>query len=87
MAKAQRVMRGSTWQGGNTLKHSLPAIRGKREWKEHLGSLTKHYRSAGGVLTKRNNAPSRMGLGNKSLSRKPWRFPKLSGPMRLLKRY
>jgi hypothetical protein len=62
------------------LKHSLPAIRRKCKQQEHLGSLTKHYRSTGRALTKRNNTPSCMGLGNKSLSRKPQWFPKLSSP-------
>ena len=52
-----------------TLKHSLPAICRKRKQTEHLGSLTK-----------RNNAPSRTGLGKLNLSRKPQRFPILSGP-------
>ena len=28
------------------VKHSLPAIRGKRKRQERLGSLTKRYRSA-----------------------------------------
>jgi hypothetical protein len=69
------------------LKHSLPAIRGKRKRTERLGSLTKRYRSAGRALTKRNNTPSRTGLGKLNLSRKPRRFPILSGPTRPLKRY
>ena len=39
-----------------SLKHSLPAIRGKHKRTERLGSLTKRYRSAGGALTKRNRS-------------------------------
>ena len=69
------------------LKHSLPAIRGKRKRTECLGPLTKRYWSAGGALTKRNNAPSRTGLGKLNLSQKPQLFPILSGPTQPLKRY
>ena len=61
--------------------------RGKHERKERLGLLTKHYQSAGGALTKHNNAPIHMGLGNKSLSWKPRQFPKLSSSMWPLKHY
>ena len=78
------------------MKHSLPTICGKRKRQEHLGSLSKRYRSAGGALTKRyrsagealtkrRNAPSHTGLGKLNLRRKPWRFPILSGTTRPLK--